>query len=177
MGERFWPLRDWQREAMSRAAEVFEFTWSMDSGDVAEGRGISADRVWIDEARFFVNEMKGGKMATLKTTKVNYAKQYLASANLTPDELLAAVRDILNDHNVPAEITRHTPKWRAGDVVTVKFDAFGMAYTYVRGRTDWPGDGMRLSDTEMNTRYLAGSVKPILQQGGVPFDDARKRPA
>jgi hypothetical protein len=58
------------------------------------------------------------------------------------------------------------PKWRAGDVVVVRFHPLGGGeYTYVRGVADWPGDTVRKLDEEINKLWDQGLVRHAMRDG------------
>jgi hypothetical protein len=57
------------------------------------------------------------------------------------------------------------PKWQPGDVVTIKFDAYGSPYTYVRGSKDWPGENVKLTDAKVDDYYRTGKAKHLVRNG------------
>lgn len=54
-----------------------------------------------------------------------------------------------------------TPDWQPGDVVLVKFYTGGIEYTYVRGKTEWPGTTRPLADEDMDRLFLEGKLRHI----------------
>lgn len=56
-----------------------------------------------------------------------------------------------------------TPTWKAGDVIAVRYNSPSKEYTYVRGSWDWPGDGQRLSDAEVNRKWRNGEIRHLLR--------------
>lgn len=70
-------------------------------------------------------------------------------------------------------LERRDPQWKAGDVIVVKHQGYGPAYTYVRSTGGWLTEHGSKSDEIINKWYRAGWVTPKLQSGGEPFDPAR----
>ena len=65
------------------------------------------------------------------------------------------------------------PIWWPGDVVLVKYHPLGDSYTYVRGVRGWPGERVAKTDEQLTALWREGKVKPLLQEGGKPFDMTR----
>lgn len=66
------------------------------------------------------------------------------------------------------------PTWKPGDVVVVRYPGNPTAYTYVRGVNGWPGEFARpKTDQEISDLYRQGQATPVLQAGGVAFDEGR----
>lgn len=58
------------------------------------------------------------------------------------------------------------PEWQAGDVVTIRFNGpASRSYTYVRGYKDWPGETVKLTDTQVNDYYRRGNVAHLVRNG------------
>lgn len=62
-------------------------------------------------------------------------------------------------------IVQKAPTWKPGDVVVLRFSEYGSEFTYVRGLKDWPGDGARKSDAEVNALKNRGLVRHVLRDG------------
>lgn len=80
---------------------------------------------------------------------------------------------LLRNAGARAKVVRLAPEWKPGDVVIVRFEPGGQRYTYVRGRSSWPGEHVSKSDEQIDALYLDGKVQPVLQSGGEPFDEGR----
>lgn len=86
----------------------------------------------------------------------------------------AILRGALRSGLAAGTAKRREIEWRPGDVVVVRYGPGSQGYTFVRGALDWPGDkGPAKTDDEISSRYAEGLVRPVLQQGGEPFDPAR----
>ena len=78
---------------------------------------------------------------------------------------LASARSILATHGLEVSVRRTAPTFRPGDVLVVRFPGNPTAYTYVRGRRDWPGDGMRKTDAEMAALWQEGKAHLVIRDG------------
>lgn len=62
---------------------------------------------------------------------------------------------------------KQPPTWKAGDVITVRFNPYGSLYTYVRGSKDWPGETVKLGDARVDELFRDGRVRHLAREGSV----------
>lgn len=133
--------------------------------------GGLGDRATRDEIYRFLTGEPFMKLSTHRSRALAALRENYGSASEA--EVVELFRAFLEQRGFTATIVRHTPKWRAGDVIVYTFPSSAAEYTYVRGSSSWPGQARSLTDAEVDGAYLEGRVRPVLQGGGKPFDVAR----